>query len=251
MHFVNESATNLPSDSTDAHAPSLRETRKRHTREVLIKLAREFTAQHGLAGFTVEELCEAAEISRRTFFNHFASKDDAVLGMGKQAPFESGIHEFLNSRNTVPLAEAITELIAHMIDSATGSELTPDELMALIHQEPSLMNRLKHNGLAAIREIERLICEREGLESPSAYAGTIAFTVHHLTMATILPPPDKYGEACAPDAPASLDKTQNNSQHDSQQKPLHKAPYEAPSRERFIADFGERLKHLSEFLTAK
>ncbi len=42
--------------------------------------AQALTAEHGFDGFTMEELAEAAGVSRRTLFNYFDSKLDAVLG---------------------------------------------------------------------------------------------------------------------------------------------------------------------------
>ncbi|MCW4457511.1 TetR/AcrR family transcriptional regulator [Microbacterium sp. MPKO10] len=62
-------------------ATGLRERRRLESAERLIDLAREWTARDGFTGFTVDELCEAAGVSRRTFFNYFASKEDAVLGI--------------------------------------------------------------------------------------------------------------------------------------------------------------------------
>lgn len=38
------------------------------------------TDEHGLDGFTMDELAEASEVSRRTLFNYFPGKVDAVLG---------------------------------------------------------------------------------------------------------------------------------------------------------------------------
>src|ERR1700712_2523037 len=55
--------------------------RQQRTREQLISAARRLTATHGLSGFTVQELSDQVGVSRRTFFNYFASKEDAVLGM--------------------------------------------------------------------------------------------------------------------------------------------------------------------------
>lgn len=42
--------------------------------------AQELTDEHGLDGFTMDDLAEAAGVSRRTLFNYFPSKLDAVLG---------------------------------------------------------------------------------------------------------------------------------------------------------------------------
>ena len=55
--------------------------RRLRTRSELVGEARRLTAEHGLAGFTIEQLCEAVGISRRTFFNHFASKDALATGL--------------------------------------------------------------------------------------------------------------------------------------------------------------------------
>lgn len=61
-------------------AESLREQRKRETARALTDAARRLTADHGFAGFTVEDVCAEAGVSRRTFFNYFESKDNAVFG---------------------------------------------------------------------------------------------------------------------------------------------------------------------------
>lgn len=55
--------------------------RTRALRRRMIVEARRATIEHGLHGFTIEQLCDTVGVSRRTFFNHFASKDDAVLGI--------------------------------------------------------------------------------------------------------------------------------------------------------------------------
>jgi AcrR family transcriptional regulator len=55
----------------------------------MIVAARRATIEHGLHGFTIEQLCETVGVSRRTFFNHFASKDDAVLGIEQGAMAET------------------------------------------------------------------------------------------------------------------------------------------------------------------
>jgi AcrR family transcriptional regulator len=42
--------------------------------------AQQLVLEHGLDGFTMEQLAERVGVSRRTLFNYFPSKDDAVLG---------------------------------------------------------------------------------------------------------------------------------------------------------------------------
>lgn len=61
-------------------ADSLREQRKRETSRSLTETARTLTTERGFAGFTIEELCAEVGVSRRTFFNYFESKENAVFG---------------------------------------------------------------------------------------------------------------------------------------------------------------------------
>ena len=67
MHFMVMSAT------------SSRDRRAAETSRGLRTEARRLTIERGLSGFTIEELCSEVGVSRRTFFNYYASKESAVL----------------------------------------------------------------------------------------------------------------------------------------------------------------------------
>lgn len=57
----------------------LRERKKSATRQALHEAAVRLAIEHGPDRVTVEAIADAAEVSRRTFSNYFASKEEALL----------------------------------------------------------------------------------------------------------------------------------------------------------------------------
>ena len=62
----------------------LREIRRRKMAESIELVALRLFAQHGVDAVSVDNIADAADISRRTFFRYFASKDDVLLGETQQ-----------------------------------------------------------------------------------------------------------------------------------------------------------------------
>lgn len=57
----------------------LRERKKAATRQALYEAAVRLAAEHGVEHLTVEAIADAANVSRRTFSNYFASKEQALV----------------------------------------------------------------------------------------------------------------------------------------------------------------------------
>ncbi|MCT2589422.1 TetR family transcriptional regulator [Streptomyces sp. N2-109] len=56
----------------------LRERKKLRTRQALIDTALEMFTERGFDGTTLDQLCDAVEVSKRTFFRNFLSKEDVA-----------------------------------------------------------------------------------------------------------------------------------------------------------------------------
>jgi AcrR family transcriptional regulator len=141
----------------------LRERKKAETRRALSSAALRLARELGPDGVTIEAIAEAAGVSPRTFFNYFASKDDAIVGV---TPAEAS--ELVGDLIARPQDEApLAALRAMSTAAAARLEATADELWdrhQLTQEYPSLATR----RAAAFADVERRLADeiarRTGLD---------------------------------------------------------------------------------------
>lgn len=140
------------------------ELRKQATAHRLTSVCRELTAERGLSGFTVEEACEVVGVSRRTFFNYFPSKEDAVLGIDETDEFRRFEAEFLGrpSRGWSAVIDDIVGLVSEHMRNVIGVE-EHVLLMRVLDREPRILARFI--GLTRERDVAmgQLIATRESV----------------------------------------------------------------------------------------
>jgi AcrR family transcriptional regulator len=81
-----------------------RERRTVETRERLFRAALDLFARKGFTETTVEDITEAADVGKGTFFNYFPSKDHILLAFGEMqlAKLESAVAEARGSGEPMP-----------------------------------------------------------------------------------------------------------------------------------------------------
>ena len=141
-------------------ADSLREQRRRETTRALTDAARRLTTERGFAGFTVEELCAEVGVSRRTFFNYFESKENAVFGFAAIDSRQEGLEAKFVAQGGDLLDDFLRLTIARFelfnpLDDAPA-------MFAVIEQEPRLLKAAFEQLAKNERRDMELVVRRSG-----------------------------------------------------------------------------------------
>ena len=119
----------------------------------LEKIAVELVLERGLQHVTVDDICERAEISQRTFFNHFRTKEEAVFGRDVDGFDETAVREFLTSGAHDVVADVMRLLLA--TQAAHGDRDLILQRKQILHSNPALIG--KH--MERMRSVREEMCE--------------------------------------------------------------------------------------------
>lgn len=139
-------------------AGSLRERRLAATSLALRTEARRRAAELGLHGFTIEELCAAVGVSRRTFFNYYASKENAVLGIAVRSDTSDLDDAFVAGEGT--LLDDFAELHIARWERHDLTKDEADELVRVFEREPRLFAHFVSLAAEGERDDIALVSQR-------------------------------------------------------------------------------------------
>lgn len=143
--------------------------RTRALRRRMVVEARRSTVEHGLHGFTIEQLCETVGVSRRTFFNHFASKEDVVLGIELHADVEA-IDAYAAGGIVPGELDPLGSIVALAIDQLhrVGIDRADEVLVrGVFDREPALVARFLSATDVQLARITEAVGQRFGWGDPS------------------------------------------------------------------------------------
>ncbi|HZM80846.1 MAG TPA: TetR/AcrR family transcriptional regulator [Candidatus Limnocylindrales bacterium] len=131
----------------------LRETKKERTRQALIDAAAELFERRGYDRTTVADIAAAADISTRTFFSYFASKEELVFPEADDRV--RAVVEAIASRGELDGPADVLMRALHNVHEASGEILSPLAVLRirLIQTVPAVRGRAMRVQLDAQREI--------------------------------------------------------------------------------------------------
>jgi AcrR family transcriptional regulator len=150
------------------NSPGLRERKKQRTRDALVDAAYKLFQRKGFDMTTVEEIAESVDVSPRTFFRYFTSKEDIAL-----APLDQQLAEFLAALAARPAEEpVITALRSAAVGVVRAYETSESSferdrhrsMQVLLAETPTLMAACLGQSTARLDELARLIAERLGVD---------------------------------------------------------------------------------------
>jgi AcrR family transcriptional regulator len=151
-------------DVSTREAPR-RERKKQQTRDALIRAALELFEAQGYEHTAVREITDAVDVSERTFFRYFASKEDLALSFVRDGA--DALLEALAARppGEAPLT-ALRRAFAASLDRISAADGQPSYLsvLELIESTPTLLAahlRYVHDHDEAL---VRALAEREGVD---------------------------------------------------------------------------------------
>jgi AcrR family transcriptional regulator len=138
---------------------TLRTRKKAATRQSLHEAALRLAMERGLDGVTVEDIADEVGVSRRTFSNYFANKEDAVLHADRE-----------RTRNLValvdgrPAGEPPWQALRAAVSELYTVRTLPDRewvaQLRLLRRHPSLLARQASDQIALERDLADVLVTR-------------------------------------------------------------------------------------------
>ena len=163
-----------------APTEGLRERKKRAARAAIAATARRLFAERGFDAVTVADIAAAADVSEKTVFNHFATKEDLAF-----AGREEGIAQFVAAITGRPPGSSVLD--AFRAETSTVLDVLVagghEDLLAvakIIRGSRALQERLTVGWEPGAAAITAVIAETSGADDddlvPAIVARTLWFT---------------------------------------------------------------------------
>lgn len=97
-------------------------TRSEIKRESILNAAKRAFLAHGVQGTSMDKLAEMAEVSKRTVYNHFATKEELVLHLLSELWAKAMVEADVPYVPDQPLGDQLTKFVEAEIELVSGGE---------------------------------------------------------------------------------------------------------------------------------
>lgn len=182
-----------PPPSTPA-APGRRAQQKASTRAAITLAAQQLIGARGFDSVTVGEIAEAAEVSHRTFYRYFPSKESALL-----ADFKDFLDDFVALVAARPAEEHPVDSLLRTLDTiAQALPVDADAfswIYELVEREPSLGGVQHRLLLEAQDRLTNLFAQKLGVSprsmEPRLFASGATAAYQAAVRTWVVMPPDE------------------------------------------------------------
>lgn len=168
---------------TDPATPGLRERKRLATRHAIQLATLQLLEERGIDGITVDEISRRADVSPRTFFNYFSTKEQALLGEPLALPSGESAEAFVRAAG--PILDDLADLLA----LASDPLLADAEVVRLRHRvlknEPHLLSIRIASMRRFEEELGELVGRRLQRADPSLPAATVIHRARLIALVTV------------------------------------------------------------------
>ncbi|WP_394840611.1 TetR/AcrR family transcriptional regulator [Pendulispora brunnea] len=142
----------------------LRERKKLETRRAIADVAMDMFAERGFDAVTVADIAAAANVSTKTVFNYFATKEDIFLH--RRELIEEDLVRAVRSR--APGESILSVVRAHTLETAERlRHVSPERRAAyrkILQSAPTLLTRFRQLAQNREEALARLLAEETGAD---------------------------------------------------------------------------------------
>ncbi len=166
----------------------LRARKRAKTRSVIEHAAVELALERGYENVTVEMICAASDISQRTFFNYFGSKEGVILGQPPSMD-DLDVHRFVTERGQDIVHDLVRIMASAVMDETVDSAFLRSRFL-VISKTPELLGRQMEWMVAQENELVDVVRARfaaegrvgDDLDDEAEMVVALAFTVLRYTL---------------------------------------------------------------------
>ncbi|TFC18178.1 TetR/AcrR family transcriptional regulator [Cryobacterium algoritolerans] len=153
--------------------PGLRERKRLATRRAIQRAVLILSCERGIDKVTVEDISRAADVSPRTFFNYFSSKDAAMVGDELDLASEDDIDAFVHGGPSGDILAQLAELLSSSLKNTEGDREIHQLRRTVMKENPYLFGL----RMATLRNFEarlqEIITERFAADRPDLAADPV------------------------------------------------------------------------------